>query len=72
MLERQSEPSPDKGGHHFRAGDGVRWSVCEKRPPNRTPALYFESDAAFRRVTEYPVEWQELTAVELERLSHRR
>jgi hypothetical protein len=49
---------------------GVAWSVREKATLGRRPALYFESAATFRRVTQYPHNWYELGPDELEILSH--
>lgn len=49
---------------------GVAWCVQELAVRHGAPALYFESAAAFRRVTHYPPDWRELAIVELELLSH--
>ena len=49
---------------------GVAWCVREKATLGRSPALYFESAATFRRVTQYPRDWHELATDELEVLSH--
>jgi hypothetical protein len=55
----------------YQDGDGVRWQVRELRnTAARLPALYFESDSAFRRVTRYPADWRDLPTGELEILSH--
>ena len=44
----------------------------EVKRADSAPALYFESEIAFRRVTRYPADWQGLTAAELDALSHGR
>ena len=49
---------------------GVAWCVQELAMHRRPAALYFESAAAFRRVTHYPSDWHELAIEELELLSH--
>ena len=78
MFEHQStatplaSPAAGQAGCHFSDDNGVRWSVSEKQSENRAPALYFESDAAFRRVTHYPLDWRNLSGAELELLSHHR
>ena len=51
--------------------DGIPWCVRELAADDRTPALYFETTTAFRRVTEYPPDWRDLPTGELEILSHR-
>ena len=51
----------------YRDADGVRWRVRELHPGG----LYFESDAAFRRVTGYPNDWRDLSTRELEIISLR-
>lgn len=56
-------------GHRYVDIDGVRWCVREVQPRTRTTALYFESDASFRRVTHYPLNWQALSTRELAALS---
>ena len=74
MLEREvplrgsAEVGPT--GRHYRDSDGVRWCVREVQSVRRPPALYFESDASFRRVTRYPRNWQALSGTDLEILSH--
>ena len=62
----------DPAGRQYSDANGVSWRVREMRRADRPPALYFESDGAFRRVTDYPSEWGDLTSAELERLSHSR
>lgn len=54
----------------FNDADGVLWRVREWKVPERPPALYFESDYAFRRVANYPPDWRDLPTDELEILSH--
>ncbi len=49
---------------------GIAWCEREKATLGRSPALYFESAATFRRVTHYPRDWHELATDELEVLSH--
>ena len=51
--------------------DGVAWCVREKATLGRGPALYFLSLGTFRRVTQYPDDWQDLAAGELEVLSRK-
>jgi hypothetical protein len=63
---------PDPATRQFNDADGVRWRVREVQCSDLAPALYFESDAAFRRVTSYPLDWHDLTAPELESLSRSR
>ena len=53
----------------FNDANGVTWRVREWRPPGRPAALYFETDAGFRRVTHYPEDWRDLPPGELENLS---
>lgn len=48
---------------------GVAWCVREKSTLGRGPALYFVSVGTFRRVTQYPDDWLDLSAGELEVLS---
>ena len=50
---------------------GVAWCVREKATLGRDPALYFLSPGTFRRVTQYPDDWQGLPAGELEALSRK-
>jgi hypothetical protein len=65
MKESQARP------REYCDANGVRWRVRELHPGDRSVALYFESDAAFRRVTEYPNDWRELPTSELEIISLR-
>ena len=51
--------------------DGVAWCVREKATLGRCPALYFVSLGTFRRVTQYPDDWPDLAAAELEALSRK-
>ena len=67
MLKRRS---PTTTARVFSDADGVLWRVREWKVPERPPALYFESDHAFRRVAHYPDDWRELPTGELEILSH--
>lgn len=59
----------DQTGHRCVDIDGVRWCVREVQSKTRPTALYFESEASFRRVTHYPLDWQALSAGELAVLS---
>ena len=59
-------PEPER---RFTDMSGVIWRVLERRTSGRGPALYFENDAAFRRVAEYPDDWRDLPTGELEILS---
>jgi hypothetical protein len=73
LTKPPSRQAPlDPATRQFNDADGVRWRVREMRRSDRAPALYFESDASFRRVTSYPLDWHDLTAPELESLSHSR
>ena len=81
MADHEGQPRPTPldlttqlapTGRHYDDTLGVRWRVREMQRRNRPPALYFESDAAFRRVTDYPRNWEALTGIELELLSHGR
>lgn len=53
--------------------DGVLWLVYEMPAPaydrRQKPSLIFETDAAVRRVRNYPAEWRALTDQELLTLS---
>ena len=79
-YEHQSHPATPvdprapaaTAARHYRGADGVQWTVRERHYADRSPALYFESDASFRRVTSYPRNWHELPAAELESLSYGR
>ena len=53
----------------FTDTSGVIWRVRERQSSGRGPALYFESDVAFRRVADYPDDWRDLPTGELEILS---
>lgn len=55
----------------FIDANGVAWRVTELQPRDHAPALYFENDGAFRRVTDYPANWRDLPTCELEILSYR-
>ena len=44
---RESSARP----REFSDGNGVRWRVGEAEPAGHARALYFETDYAFRRVT---------------------
>jgi hypothetical protein len=61
-----SAPSSER---RYVDASGVAWFVREKATLGRSPALYFESRGAFRRVTHYPPDWRDLTTGELEILS---
>jgi hypothetical protein len=55
---------------------GVRWCVFEaptycEDGTTRPGGLFFESDAAVRRVRDFPAHWRTLTDAELEALSWR-
>lgn len=50
---------------------GVSWCVRERRFEDHGPALYFENAQGFRRVTDYPQNWRDLSAADLEILSVR-
>ena len=63
-------PELPTGSRRFSDADGVTWRVREFQPADRAPALYFETETAFRRVTEYPPDWRDLPTAELEILSH--
>ena len=64
-------PEPLSGFRQFRDTDGVAWRVRELQPGDHSRALYFETDHAFRRVTNYPEDWRDLPTGELEILSLR-
>ena len=57
------------GDRRYVDAEGVVWRVRERDLPGRSPALYFETTTAFRRVTQYPNDWRELPTGELEILS---
>jgi hypothetical protein len=68
--EAAREPKHADVGRRFRDADGVNWQVREREKAGRPPALYFESEMAFRRVTHYPSDWRDLPTAELEILGH--
>ena len=57
----------------FVDGDGVRWRVFEQAfsdyDRRRGLSLIFASDAAVRRVRDFPASWAALSDIELARLS---
>ena len=57
-------------GRRFRDAAVVSWYVPEREEGGRPPALYFETEMAFRRVSHYPLDWRDLPTAELEILSH--
>jgi len=68
--------SDRRPAREFFDSDHVRWCVFES--PQRCTdgtmqpvSLIFESDAAVRRVRDFPAEWRTLTDAELEALSWR-
>jgi hypothetical protein len=71
--DRPSEPSG--GSRHQRAqrvlrdGDGHLWRVREAALADSGPSLIFESEGVFRRVRQYPRDWQELSDDQLFALS---
>ena len=67
-IERKSADAD--AGRRFHDGDGVSWHVWEREEKGGPPALYFETEMAFRRVTHYPLNWRNLPTMELEILSH--
>ena len=68
--EAARDPVEANAGRRFRDADGVSWHVRERGEAGRPPALYFETEMAFRRVTHYPLNWRDLPTAELEILSH--
>jgi hypothetical protein len=68
--ELAGEPAAADAGRRFRDADGVNWLVREREAAGSPPALYFETEMAFRRVTHYPLDWRDLPTAELEILSH--
>jgi hypothetical protein len=62
-------PQPRTSPRQFSDANGVVWRVRELQPADRAPALYFETEHAFRRVTNYPEDWRDLPTGELEILS---
>jgi hypothetical protein len=65
-----------QSAREFRDASGRQWRVfevpeqgtAERRWP---PSLVFESDAAIRRVRDFPADWRALSDAELEALSWR-
>lgn len=59
----------------FTDADGVRWHVSEQAYPRfdrrQGASLIFESDAAVRRIRNFPPDWHALTNDELLELSWR-
>ena len=72
LREREAArgPAAPDAGRRFRDSDGVQWRVQERGEAGRPPALYFEAEMAFRRVTHYLLAWRDLPSAELEILSH--
>jgi hypothetical protein len=70
MRLREWVPANADGGRQFHDADGVSWHVREREEGGRPPALYFETEMAFRRVTHYPLHWRDLPTGDLEILSH--
>ena len=66
MGRREREPADAKAGRRFHDADGTCWRVWEREGEGRPPALYFETEMAFRRVTHYPSDWRDLPTAELE------
>ena len=67
---RDWKPAGAAAGRRFHDADGVTWHVGEREVEGHPPALYFETEMAFRRVTHYPLDWRDLPTAELEILSH--
>ena len=69
--ERVSEPG--RGERTFVDDDGMRWRVYEQAfsayDRRRGISLIFSSDAAVRRVRQFPPEWRALSDGELVALS---
>ena len=59
-------PEPER---QYLDADGVSWRVRELHMPELAAALYFETEASLRRVTDYPSDWRDLPTGELEILS---
>jgi hypothetical protein len=70
MGRREREPPNGGSERRFRDAGGVTWHVSEREAAGLPPALYFETEMAFRRVTHYPFNWRDLSTAELEVLSH--
>jgi len=70
MLKAERPAARRDGGRRYCDANGVAWRVQELQPPDLAPALYFEYDRGFRRVTNYPADWRDLPTGELEILSH--
>ena len=70
MGRRERELPDTNAGRRFHDADGVSWYVSEREKGGRPPALYFETEMAFRRVARYPLDWRDLPTAELEILSH--
>jgi len=67
-----SEPlSTGPGDRRYVDARGMVGCVRERDLPGGSPALYFETTTAFRRVTDYPADWRDLPTSELEILSLR-
>jgi hypothetical protein len=59
------------GSRHFVIGN-EKWTVREEQkdgPLRRGPALIFENEKVARRVRDYPVNWRDLTDMQLAALS---
>lgn len=52
-----------------RDSEGHLWRVREVTYADAAPSLVFEAEGIFRRVRQYPVDWQELTDAQLYALS---
>ena len=70
-VERVSEPN--NAERAFVDADGMRWRVFEQAisayDRRRGASLIFSSDAAVRRVRDYPADWHALSDAELSTLS---
>jgi len=59
---------------HFRAPNGSQWSVFEMADgsPEGVASLIFSSDEGFRRVRQFPADWDALDSSSLWELSWNR
>ena len=69
-MGRRETERPHEPERRFCDANGVTWQVSEREAGGQPPALYFQTEMAFRRVAHYPFNWHDLPAAELEVLSH--
>jgi hypothetical protein len=69
---RQPRQASEGAPRQYVDHEGRVWRVVEREVPLPGRSLFFESDAGWRKVREYPRDWRSLTPEELENLSRQR